>query len=697
MGEPTDTTRNEITGTITGASVQAGVIKGGVHIHQPSSAPVPRQLPPPPTRFAGRVAELRLLSDTTSNVVVLSGTGGVGKTALSLHWVSSLIDQYPDGQLFVDLNGFSAGAPTDPAEALGAFLRALGTPSERVPVRLAELVALYRSLTAGKALLVLLDNALSAAQARVLVPPSSRSLVVVTSRSRLIGLVSDGAQLVEVGPLPTESAYTMLARAVGDARVTNEKRHAENLVALCGGLPIAIRVAAARLLIRKRWSVRRVHDELADERSRLTTLSQSGELSVRATFDLSYRMLEPEAAAVYRRLSQHPGGDFGPELAAAVLDRDGTDPLLEQLVDASLVEEHAEDRYRFLDLLRLHAAQQLEADDSPTERAAALRRMIEWYLAAAMRADEMLTPYRRRLPYTFSVPPRLVPSFSDRDTALRWLEQEQANLLAAGHAALEHGFAELAWHLSDVMWPLFLLRKHYRDRLRADERGVAAARQWGNGFALADMLKRLGLVCTTLRDFSQAERHLTESMELCTRLGDERGLCDAREGLALLYKASGRAEEALVQFELLVEANQALDSARATGLSLINLGLVLIELDRATEAAPHLVRAEEIFRELGQPDPYNHARAVVALAAAHCRSGDYTTAAERAAEGLLAMRRVCSDRGQADALHVLGTIAQRTNNHTAALEHLSSAEEIYRSLESPLAEVVRAQLASHQA
>jgi tetratricopeptide (TPR) repeat protein len=692
MDEPADSTRNRITGAVTGTSVQAGVIKGDLHLYPSKPVPVPRQLPLPPTRFTGRAAELAVLAEVTSSVVVLSGPGGVGKTALSLQWAKSVADRYPDGQLFVDLNGFSPQASTDPSEVLGAFLRALGTPPERVPVHLPEQTALYRSLTADKALLVLLDNTLSAAQARVLVPPSSHSLVVVTSRSRLIGLVGDGAQLVEVGPLPAASAYAMFASAVGAARVSEEQGDTARLVALCDGLPVAIRVAASRLLVRKHWSVRRVHDELVDERSRLANLSQSGDLSVRATFDLSYKLLDPRAAAVYRRLSLHPGDDFGPGLAAAVLDEKDADALLERLVDVSLVEEHAEDRYRFLDLLRLHAGQRLEADDTAEERAAALRRIIEWYLATAMRADEMLTPYRRRLPYAFSSPPRSVPSFADRDSALGWLERERPNMVAVGRAALKHDLAELSWHLSDVMWPLFLLLKLYRDRLDADERGVAAARRWGNEFALADMLKRLGLVLTTLGDFGQAERHLTESVEIWGRMDDQRGLFDAREGLALLYKASGRAEEARTEFERLVEANLALGATRSAGLSLINLGLSLLDLGRAAEATPVLIRAEQLFGELGQ-DQYNHARATIALAAAHCGTGDLGAAAQRAEYGLRAMEAAGSDRGRADALHVLGTVAQRENRPADARDHLNAAEEIYRSLGSPQADLVRAQLA----
>ncbi|SDL91995.1 Predicted ATPase [Lentzea albidocapillata subsp. violacea] len=691
MDEPADSTRNRITGAVTGTSVQAGVIEGGLHLHPSEPVPVPRQLPPPPTRFTGRTAELAVLAEATSSVVVLSGPGGVGKTALSLQWARSVADRYPDGQLFVDLNGFSPRASIDPSEVLGAFLRALGTPPEKVPVHLPEQTALYRSLTADKALLVLLDNTLSAAQARVLVPSSSRSLVVVTSRSRLVGLVGDGAQLVEVAPLPAASAYAMFAGAVGAARVAGEQGHTARLVALCDGLPIAIRVAASRLLARRHWSVRRVHDELVDERSRLVNLSQSGDLSVRATFDLSYKLLDPRAAAVYRRLSLHPGDDFGPGLAAAVLDDEDADALLERLVDVSLVEEHAEDRYRFLDLLRLHAGQRLEADDTAEERAAALRRIIEWYLYTAMRADEVLTPYRRRLPYAFSSPPRSVPSFADRDSALGWLERERPNLVAVGRAALDHDLAELSWHMSDVMWPLFLLLKLYRDRLDADERGVAAARRWGNEFALADMLKRLGLVLTSLGDFDQAERHLTESVELWARMNDQRGLCDAREGLALLYQASGRTEEATAEFGRLAEANLALGATRSAGLSLINLGRSLVDLGRAAEARPVLVHAEQLFGELGQ-DPYNHARATIALAAAHCGTGDLGTAAQRAEDGLRAMTAAGSDKGRADALHVLGTVAQRENRLADARDHLGAAEKIYRSLGSPLADIVRTQL-----
>lgn len=700
------TTRNDLSGSVMGTSIQSGSIQGGVHVHvnEPANGlPVPRQLPAPPAWFTGREHEFRALESmrlgadpSRPTVVVVTGPGGVGKTALSLRWANGVSEDFPDGHLFVDLNGFSQDAPTDPGEAVGSFLRALGTPPERVPVHLAEQTALYRSVTARKSLLIVLDNALSAAQARVLIPSSPSSLVVITSRSKLTGLIGDGAQFLEVGPLAAASAFTLLANTVGQARVAEERERAEDLVKLCGGLPIAVRVAAARLLVRSRWSISRVRDELADEQSRLAGLSPAGELSVQATFDLSYRMLESRTAALYRRLSLHPHGEFGLGVVSSVAQEDGraSETLVESLLQASLLEERAENRYSFHDLLRLHARHRLELDETIEERLSALRRIIEWYLATAMRADEVLTPYRRRLPYEFSAPPLDVGTFDDRSSALSWLEEERTNLIAAGRVAMDNGLAELAWHMSDVLWPLFLLKKHYRDRLEVDQRGVEAARAWGNAFAEADMLKRLGRISTTARRFEEAEDHLRSSIAIWERLGDPRGVCDSRELLALLYRDTGRIGEALEQFAVLVETNQALGEARPLGLSLVNTGSTLIEAGRAAEALPHLERAVRVFAGLAQPDPYNQARAVIALASAHNRTGDHSASHRYGAEGLEAMTALGSTHGQAEAHEVLGEVAHETGRSAEAHDHFASAERLFRSLGSPQADLVRKRMDS---
>lgn len=659
---------------------------------------IPRQLPRPPAHFTGRSEDVERLNSihTTGDgqrpvLIVLSGPGGVGKTALSLQWANAVGNRFADGQLFVDLNGFSLDEPTEPGEALGIFLRALGTPPERVPVHLAEQTALYRTLTARKSLFVLLDNAVSAAQVRVLIPSSPTSLVVVNSRSKLTGLHQDGGHLLEVAPLSTASALSLLIHTVGEERINKERQQAEDLVALCGHLPIAVRIAASRLLVRPRWTVARVGSELAGEQERLAGLSADSDLSVRATFDLSYRMLEPDAAVLYRRLSLNPGREFGAEVASAALGEPAarSGRLLESLIEASLVEETAEDRFAFHDLVRLHARHRVEVDDKSKDRFAALCRVVEWYLATAMRADLVLTPYRRRLSYKFASTPFGVKSFHDRDSALAWLEQERSNLIAAGRVAHEQQWAELAWQLSDVMWPLLLLRKHYRDRVEIDQRGLAAAREWGNRFAQADMLKRLGRVCTTVRRFDEAERHLRESVEIWTELDDRRGVCDAREMLAMLLWDTGQVEQARSEFERLVADNEELRADRSIGLSLINLGSTLLELGRAAEALPHLARADEVFRALGEADPYNHARVAITSSQAHCRTGDPTTAAVLADEGMRMMLAVGSKHGEAEALQALAEIAGASGDVAAARDHLRRAEEVFRALGSPKADVVR--------
>ncbi|SER74836.1 NB-ARC domain-containing protein [Lentzea flaviverrucosa] len=415
---------NEMSGSFRGGVVQAGAVHGDIHLHADSAPPIPRQLLPAPAHFTDRASDLAeldaMLVPGERMLAVLTGPGGIGKTALALQWAHRGRDRFPDGQIYVDLGGFSGETPMSSEEALGLFLRSLGVAPQRVPADLAEQAALYRTLTAGKSLLVLLDNARAALQVRPLLPNSSSSAVVVTSRTRLTDLVVDGGRLLDIRPLAASSAVTLLARTLGGSRIADEQDRAEALVDLCGGLPIAVRVAAARLAARPKWSVGRVVSELADEQLRLAMLSPSNELSVQTTFDLSYRALDERTAVVYRRLALHPGQTFGPAVAASLLGRGLPEAcrLVEELVDSSLLEEVAEDRYRFHDLLKLHARQQAGKLDDQEDRDTALRHVLEWYLAGAMVADRIVTPHRRRLDYAFRTDPAELPRFADRATKL---------------------------------------------------------------------------------------------------------------------------------------------------------------------------------------------------------------------------------------------------------------------------------------
>jgi tetratricopeptide (TPR) repeat protein len=697
---------NELSGTVHGPTVQAGTIHGDVHFHTAYPTPVPRLLPPAPPVLTGRSAEIARLDslldgtlgdDPQPAFAVLSGPGGVGKTALALWWSHRVRDRFPDGQLHVDLDGFSGLGPVAPQEALTLLLRALGTAPQAVPATLAGQTALYRSLTANRRQLVVLDNAYSVAQVRVLRPASPSSAVVVTSRHHLMGLAPDGARLIEVRPLPVAAAVAMMSRAVGAARIAAEPDAAEAVALRCHGLPVALCVAAAWLAGRPRASVARMASRLADEEHRLAALSTEMDGSVPAIFDVSYSMLDPPAATLYRRLGLHPGAEFGSGPVTAVLetvpDASGTDPL-DRLVEANLVEEVADDRFRLHDLLRLHARQRAELDDLAADRDGATRAILEWYLAAALIADELVTPGRPRLPYRHRRPPAGLPSFTDRGDALDWLERERANLIAAGRTAMRLDLPELSWHLSYVMWPLLLYRKHYLDRLEIDQRGVAAARAWGSRWAEANMLKRLGRTVGTLGDHAAAERHTKAAIELYRQVGDERHTVNALTGLAELYRDAGRPHAAAEVLIGVIATDRELGDDRATGLALRALGSVLIELGKPAEALVPLREADHLLSMLDRPDPYNRLRVLIAVAAAGLGTGDLETAERAGQEAAAGMHRLGSTREEAEALDLLGRISQARGDPVAAANLYQAALALLDDLGARQASVLRRRLAT---
>ncbi|SCF14848.1 Tetratricopeptide repeat-containing protein [Micromonospora matsumotoense] len=694
-------TSNEQSGSVTGLSVQAGAIHGGVHFigGAVERLPIPRQLPTPSPNFTDRgreLSELDDLLDQGGNVVaVLCGPSGVGKSALARQWAHGRQASFPDGQLYVGLRGFSDDQPLDPGVALAALLRALGVAPDRIPLDLAEQVALYRTVTANKSLLVLLDDAFSAGQVRPLLPASTSAVVLVTSRRRLTGLLPEGARLLDVGPLSARQAVELLGRAVGRERILRESEPAEELAGICGGLPVALLVAAGRLASRPKLTVRRMVAELADEAQRLVGLSLEDGMSIRTMFNFSYQALTSEASALYRRLALHPGTEFGMDLITAVVgpDRDQVPrvgAVVGELLDASLLEEVAEDRFRYHDLIQLHARELAEQHDPQDSRQATVRTMLEFYLAAAHRADLVVTPYRRRLPYSYQRTFAGPPEFSDRAAALGWLEREQSNLMEAGRVALGLGHHELAWQLSDVMWPLLLYVKNYRDRLEIDERGVQAARAWGNVWAEADMLKRLSRACGHVGDQEAAERHGRAAVDRYRQAGDVQGVIDAEEGLATLYAETGREELAAEAYARVLTERRALPDVRSVGLSCLNLGMLRTQTGRPTDALPLLVEAGGIFAELAEVDPYNTARVLVALADAHLGTGDLDAAEKSATEAAVRMAELGTDSERAEAVYLLGRVAGRRGDVEAARRHFREAADVFTALDSPrLPDVLR--------
>jgi tetratricopeptide (TPR) repeat protein len=701
---------NTVAGIVVGPSVQAGTIAGGVHVHLGNVAAreIPHQLIGASPHFVGRDRERssldRLVATPARGVAVLSGPGGVGKTGLARRWAQDNKDLFPDGQLYIDLEGFGGDPPVDPREALSVFLRALGVPSAELPSGLAELAALYRTRTADRTLLVVLDNAYSAAQVRVLLPTSSASLALVTSRNRLAGLVPDGAVLIEVPPLPVEESLTLLARIVGAERVDAERAAAERLAAICGGLPIALCLVGARLAARPRLTLARVSQDLSDEPDRLGALDRSYEPSIQAAFDWSYRSLDPAPAALYRRLALHPGLEFGlgPIFAltpAIVGERTAADGirLAEALLEANLLQEVAEDRFRAHDLLRRHARQRTEAEDAADIRTQALLTVLEWYLAAAAVADQIATPYRRRLPYVYRTAPPELPVFAGRDDAVAWLDGERLNLIAAASAALDEGWAELSWQLADAIWALLLYRKHYRDRMIIDVLGVRAARLWNNPWAEGRMLKRLGRTCTVAGDYAAAEEHLRTAMLRSREAGDAHGAEEAHEMLASLYRDAGRLTLARETFDRVLVAKRDLGEPRNVGLTLINIGMLLTRMGRTDEAIAALHEADAIIMQLVDADPYNAFRAKTGLAGAYLRRRDLDRAHDAAAEAAAGMRTVGSAFEEAEALDLLARVAEERGDVGEALDHLRRALGIFEDLGSARASVLRERIALHQA
>ncbi|WP_020669005.1 ATP-binding protein [Amycolatopsis nigrescens] len=649
---------------------------------------IPRQLAAPPAHFTNRSAELaeldRILDVQRDRpfVQVITGPGGIGKTALATHWTNRVRARFPRGQLHADLGAFAAQGPVDPGEVLGQFLRSLGVAPSLVPIGLAEQIALYRTLTTDNPLLVLLDNAASTEQVRALLPGGSASVVVVTARSRLGGLLAqDGAALLTLEPLTPVHGRELLTRTLGAHRIGGDGAEATDIVRLCGGLPIALAVMGARLATRPRASLAKAAADLA--RRRLPMLSVKGDLSVQATFDLSYEALPAEAARLYRLLGVHPGAEFSTGIAAAAADlpADDVEPLLEELVDVGLLHEPEEDRYRFHDLIRLHAKDASDRLDSPRDRESALRRMLESYLHTASATGELTVPDQSPIPYDFEYQPHDRPSFDEPEQAMAWLELERTNLIAAIVTAAEHDLPELGWQLAAAMWPLFLLRKHYRDFLTVSQLGVDCARRWGNGSAEALMRNRSGSACRGAGRFDEAIEHYRGGLMAATGAGDEAAAIRSVEGLGLVALAQDRLPDALELFEDDLERSTGLNRAHDVSLALINLGATLTRMGRDTEAIERLSRARELLAEQG--DEYNEARARTDLARVLARAGRHAEAAAELDSALATMRQRGSRFEEARALEVLGEVAEAAGDLDAARRHYETALPILRDLGRP--------------
>lgn len=676
---------NEIDGVIHGSAIQARDIRGDIHLHPPASRlPPPSQLPLPAQLVGRSQALAEMDAARAARVILVTGPPGIGKTALAVGWGHRVREDFPDGVFFDDLHGYAADGPTRPGEVLGRFLRALGVSPRQVPAELAELTALYRSLLADRRMLVVLDDALTAAQVVPLLPPSAMSVTVVTSRQRLGGLAARGARILQLDRLGTDAALDLLHRTIGDDRASAEPHAARDLIDLCAGVPLALGVAGAQLATRSRWSIAEMVRTLEQERRRLAALAMEDDMAIRPALDLSYRALDSDVARMYRLMGLYPGARFGSGVAAAIALVTQTEArrLLGLLTDANLLDDAEGGQYRFHDLTRLHAREMAEREEPAPILDTVARHMTDWYLATVTSAGQAVTPYRRDQPRDIRYPPTDSARFRDPGRALDWLDHELPEVIAVARFAVDNGLSTVAWQLADAIWPLFLYRGRYVERMEFDRLGLDAALASGDRVGQAKMLNRIGLAVLHLGSLDEADTYFQQARRTWEELGDRAREAGCLRRLGLVAATRNHPDDAIGYFTLALSSYRALNDARHIALTLGDLADVLTSADRPDEAISALHEAGSLLA--GTDDSYNQARVLIRLGRAKTQAGELATADGHLSVALCSMREIGSLRGQADALMALGRLAEQAGQPERAQRQHAQAREILARTGEPV-------------
>ncbi|MFB7547005.1 BTAD domain-containing putative transcriptional regulator [Streptomyces sp. NPDC056154] len=630
------------------SQLQQRILQADEELARPADEPAPvpaplrpAQLPATVPDFTGRISFVRELGDRLATaegsvmaVSALAGIGGVGKTTLAVHVAHQARQHFPDGQLYVDLQGAGARA-AEPETVLGAFLRALGTADSAIPDSLDERAALYRSTLDGRRILVLLDNAHDAAQIRPLLPGTAGCAALVTSRVRMVDLA--GAHLVDLDVMSPEEALQLFTRIVGEERISSEREAALDVVAACGFLPLAIRIAASRLASRRTWTVSVLAAKLADERRRLDEL-QAGDLAVKATFELGYGQLEPAQARAFRLLGLADGPDISLAAAAALLNLEAhvAEDLLEALVDTSLVESAAPGRYRYHDLVRLYARSCAERDEQdPEERELALSRLLDFYLATAAGVYALERPGDRTVSHLEPTGYKGL-SFTQHDHALDWLYSEANSLLAC---AQQSATAKTIRRSVDLL----LASKDLAE-------SGANSRQFES-------------VATLVRDAAAAA-------------GDPRSEARARTTLAQVHSTAGRFDQADDEARRAMQLAPSTDDVWTHCNAPNELGIIAGYRNRLDEAETLLQQTIAAFRaDANQP---GEASALCNLSRVHLAIGHTTSAVELASEGVALYNRMGLTLRLANGRYALGLALARAGRQHEAQERLSEALTVFR-------------------
>jgi tetratricopeptide (TPR) repeat protein len=686
---------NALSGTVHGPSLQAASIQGNVYFGTtagPRSAlrpGTPMQLPPRPRHFTNRVESLAALdgafaaalTDGAPALALISGPPGVGKTSLALSWLHLHGSDFPDGQLYTDLEGHrTAGSeqPVAPSTILPSFLHALGVPPDQVPADLAGQTALFRTVTAGRRVAVLCDNALSAAQVRPLIPASPGSVCVVTSRWRLTSLLIDGAAIEQLDPLEMDSALELLGRIAGRERIAADIAAARELVTSCGRFPLAVCVGAALLAIRPGWSV------AATAASLFTGLSASAEyeeVSMNASLDQVYAALPPETASLYRRMGLHPGAEFDMAVAAAAA---AAHPqilvpaeLLAMLASANLLTEVRPGRYRFHDLIHHHARGQAEADDPAELREETTRRIIDYYLATANSADQIVYPQRRRPEARYTFPPPAPSTFPDFATALGWFDAERGNLMAAQRLSLELPYLSATWQIADAVWPLFSHLRYHGDWIASYEIGADAARDCGHRLGEARLRTGLGVALRDAGRLSEALAVLDEALALRREIGDRRGEALVLHHLGMVHQERGDLDRAGSLFRTALAIRETEGDIRGVARDHSAIGEVESLSGRHVEAVAHLTSGLRMVAGTG-----DHYELVIRrlLGQACLRADDRSAARSHLVAALDLLRDAGTVFEEGTVRELLGELAEQEGDLDSAQDQYARAESVYTQL-----------------
>jgi DNA-binding SARP family transcriptional activator/tetratricopeptide (TPR) repeat protein len=674
------------------------VVFSGVRDHPPAP---PAQLPAAIAEFVGRSEHLLYLdtaltrASTSIVICAISGTAGVGKTALAIHWAHRVADRFPDGQLYVNLRGYDpSGQIVSPIEAIRSFLDALGVPAEGVPRHPDAQAALYRTLLSDKKVLLVLDNARDAEQVRPLLPGTPSSVAVVTSRQQLAGLVATHhARPVTLGLFDADEARELLTGRTGTGRLADEPGAVDEVIRCCARLPLALAIVAARAATQPQLSASILAAQLHAARSTLDVLAADDVATdVRGVFSWSYQTLSRPAARVFRQLGLHPGPDMSVPAAASLAAVAPADvrPVLDQLVRANLISEPVPGRYVLHELMQAYAAEQADGIDPATDRLAARQRLIDHYLHASWDAVRQLEPQRALIALSPPAKSSCAVQIADRGEALAWFTTEQAVLATMVDYAITAGLDRHAWQLASALTTFLDRRAQPYDLARTQQTALAAAERLSDLSAQAYSHRHLARAYASMGDLDEGHTRMLRALELYRQAGDPVGQAQTHLSLAFVLERQVRCTEAMQHCRQGLELYQTVDDKRGQANALNGIGWYHTLLGDYAEGLRFCRLSLALHRESGS---LSGAAAVLdSIGYTYQGLGRYTDAVTAYQQAIELFRELGDRWLEADTLHHLGNAHHANDRRDAARDAWRAALAILTDLGRPAAAEVQRKL-----